>query len=324
MKFNAKYETKEIRESLAKDINKRLVLEDPLSNLREILAKSLSQQDLWVVGCRLGRMSLWPALNGLVSLSDNNNDSLKQWSNYVDLEWYSMSWRIHAIKVIKNGGSIISRDILLIFFLLLGFNRVAEAMWVGDNIYQSIYQHISHPVVYKLQEISEADLDCQLVSDEDSRNINKSGIKAFSQSPICGLAVKLWEILTGKRDPQEVIPEPWPQCQIYEGFFQFWNDRQKLEDAIFEACNYHLRRTKPDRRIHHDIPEFALPPYRQIPLEILAYRNVRKRMGLETPWPAHPLLDSPFVKNLPDELPPSDDPLLKEVLAAVRRILPDV
>jgi hypothetical protein len=35
-------------------------------------------------------------------------------------------------------------------------------------------------------------------------------------------------------------------------------------------------------------------------------------------------LDSPFVKNLPDELPPSDDPLLQEVLTAVRKVLPEV
>lgn len=57
--------------------------------------------------------------------------------------------------------------------------------------------------------------------------------------------------------------------------------------------------------IAYDIAEFETSPFRQIPFEILAYRNARRRMGLQTPMPAHPLLDSPFVKNLPAELPPA-------------------
>lgn len=96
------------------------------------------------------------------------------------------------------------------------------------------------------------------------------------------------------------------------------------KSAILDACDFHVRRMEQDRRVHHHIAEFNSLPFQQIPFEILAYRHIRKRMGLETPFPAHPLLESPFAKNLPEELPPSEDPLLLEVLAAVRKVLPNV
>ena len=77
-----------------------------------------------------------------------------------------------------------------------------------------------------------------------------------------------------------------------------------------------------DGYFEYDMREIKREPYSVLPVEILALRNVRQRLGLDSPWPSHPLLDSPFVKNLPWELPPCQDQILSDVIAAAEKVLP--
>lgn len=269
-------------------------------------------------------LGFWHLQNAFCVIDSDVLDYKEKWIIYFAYAKYSYRIRVLRIEHPQGNGSIGSYEIHRHFTLLLGSGLFEDVFWLGQRIYDSIKKRVSKPVVYELHEISEEDMDRPITDDDDPRNLNRESISGYSDSPLCGFVLRMWLILAGRRQPQERLPAGAPQCGVYDPLFDHWDSPDKLHSAIIEACDFHVRRMKEDRRIHHDIAEFSMSPYRQIPFEILAYRNVRKRMGLDTPWPAHPLLESPLVKHLPQELQPSDDPLLKEVLAAVRKVLPEV
>ncbi len=260
----------------------------------------------------------------LHSAKTSQTECQQYWNLFVDYITSSMRIRVLRIEHRQGDGSIGAYDLHSHFTLLLGSGLIEAAAWLGLRIYESIKRHMKHPVVYELREISEADLERPLTGDDDPRNLNRESISAYTESPLCGFVLRMWLVLTGRREPADRLPDGVPQCGIYGALFQDWDHAEKLADAISAACDFHIVRMKEDRRIPYDIAEFDTSPFRQIPFEILAYRNLRRHLGLETPFPAHPLLDSPFVKSLPNEIKPSGDPLLARVLEYSRKVLPEL
>jgi hypothetical protein len=264
----------------------------------------------------------------------------------IDYCYYSV--RIFTEVVDTPGGCarIFLSNIEKLFFLLLAFNRHEQALWLGGRTYLGdTPERFSgrQNEVWTLREVSEWEalggdehgwrgivtrlrrlIPSQREKEASAGKFDDDPIFPYWQDkPLCGYMLRLWLVMSGQLQPG-VIPEGHPGCGVYEGLFTNWDHPEALENSLIEACDYHLRRSSEDGDGDYDVPEFSLRPYNVIPFEILAYRNVRRKMGLDTPWPPHLLLDSPFVKNFPDKLPPSDDPLLNEVLVAVRKVLPDV
>ncbi len=86
---------------------------------------------------------------------------------------------------------------------------------------------------------------------------------------------------------------------VYQPIFDDW-DKGNLKAQIAALCDYHVTRSQ---EIDDDLPEFLGGPYDLIPIEILALRRARTRMGLETSFPDHPLLATPLARMEPMELP---------------------
>ena len=293
-------------------------------------------------------MGFWAANVMLQDLarSKDRQQVIRACSDYSDLLYYSVRIFVEVIDHPAGKARVFIGDIQQAFFLLLAFNRHEQALWLGGRTYiGDTPERFSgrKDQVWTLREVSEWE---SLGGDEygwrglvtrlrrlipgqrekecsAGRLDDDPMFPYWQEKPLCGYLLRLWLVMSGQAGPEEV-PEGLPGCGVYEGLFLNWNRPAELRESIREACDYHVRRSDEDGDGDYDVPEFCMRPYNVIPFEILAYRNVRKKMGLETPMPDHPLLGTPFVINLPEELPPSDDPLLAEVLAAVRKVLPDV
>jgi hypothetical protein len=277
----------------------------------------------------------------------SNSEKLKErGANFLETTFFYSKILITAVDTPGAGARVWADDVQKLFFLLLVFNRHEQALWLGGRTYLGdTPERFSgrKDQVWKLREVSEWESLGgdevgwrgivtklrRLIPGQKEKECSAGKLPDdpmfpyWQEKPLCGYMLRLWLVMGGQIAPEEV-PAGHPQCGVYEGLFQHWNEPAALERSIIETLDYHIRRSSEDGDGDYDIPEFTLRPYNVIPFEVIAYRNVRKKMGLETPLPSHPLLDSPFVKNLPEELPPSDDPLLKEVLIAIRKVLPDV
>jgi hypothetical protein len=326
---------KHVRDKSLNEINKLLTLETTTEASGNI-AFELSFHKFWSVNQLLAQLYIQKDKTLVMNMASKVSD----YSYYITRIYISIADH-------PDGKVYIPLlDIEHLFFHLLAFNRHEQALWLGGRTYlgdNSERFSGSKNEVWTLREVSEweslggDEVGWRSIVTKLRRLIPGQKEKECSagklpddpmfpywqEKPLCGYMLRLWLVMSGQITPEEV-PAGHPQCGVYEGLFQHWNDPIALERSIIEACDYHVSRSSEDGDGDYDIPEFTLRPYNVIPFEIIAYRNVRKRMGLETSWPAHPLLESPFVKNLPDELPPSDDPLLKEVLEAVRKVLPEV
>ena len=175
--------------------------------------------------------------------------------------------------------------------LLLSFRHWDQARWLGERIYLG-------------------------------KDHNEPAEKWSNSSPVGGFTLRLFEIHSGRKEPEAPCPPNMPALGAYGGLFANWNSPERLKASIAEACDYHVTRMSADTEIEYDIPEFGSQPYNVLPVEILALRAVRERLGLDTPFPSHPLLESPFVTNLPTELPLCTGGLLQDVIAATEKVLP--
>lgn len=180
------------------------------------------------------------------------------------------------------------------YLLLLSFRRWDQAAWFGNRLYLG----------------------------KDHGDPNSPEQPWSNTRPLGGFMLHLYQIVSGMSHPGDPFPASLPDPGPYTGIFTHWNDPDALPNFIAEACDYHVYRTTEDSTIEYDIADFNFLPYHVLPVEILALRAVRERLGLETPFPSHPLLDSPFVKNLPKELPPCGDGLLRDIIAATEKVLP--
>jgi hypothetical protein len=338
-------EIQEIQEWLLKEQNTKILLNEPSKEIRDYLNYGINIEDCTKVLTKFRSISIWTGNLFLNELQSCGKNIACISSTLVDQKYYHV--RVRIIRIDSGGSARISpTDIHFLFFLLLAFNRHEQALWLGGRTYiGDTPERFSgrKDEVWTLREVSEweslggdvtgwgsivAKLR-RLIPGQKEKECSAGKLPDdpmfpyWEDKPLCGYMLRLWLVMSGQIASTE-IPAGHPHCGVYEGLFRHWNDPVALERSLIDALDYHVRRSSEEGDGDYDIPEFTLRPYNVIPFEILAYRNVRARMGLETPLPSHPLLDSPFVKNLPDELPPSDDPLLQEVLTAVRKVLPEV
>jgi hypothetical protein len=84
-----------------------------------------------------------------------------------------------------------------------------------------------------------------------------------------------------------------PDC--YTTILETWKEQKsiELENALFEACEFHIEESKYDTQKRYF--EFNDHFYRLFPAEILAVIQLRQNLNLETPEIMHPLLQLPTV-----------------------------
>lgn len=345
MKIMANAEIGEINEWLSRERNRRFYDQSASEAMAMARGKG-SPETCYRFGSLLWELTVWWRNAFLRDVYEDAQTKTASTSNFLSISFFSSKILITACDTPGAGARVSLNEIQHLFFLLLAFDRHEQALWLGGRTYLGdTPERFSgrKDEVWTLREVSEWE---SLGGDEVGwrgivtrlrRLIPGQAAKECSagrlpddpmfpywqDKPLCGYMLRLWLVMSGQALPQEV-PQGLPGCGVYEGLFQHWDDPADLERSLKEALDYHVRRSGEQGEEEYDVPEFSMRPYNVIPFEILAYRNVRRKMGWETPMPAHALLASPFVKNLPDELPPSNDPLLIEVLAAVRKVLPEV
>lgn len=337
-------EIEEVQEWLGKEINKKLFLDLPSEEISKLLNERLSLENLSHTGCSLRDLSTW---NKNVFLSELAHGPYKSESGQDMVESRYLYLRIHVELIDHPAGraSVSSKNLCLTFLLLLLFNRWEQAEWLGRRIYaaDTIERFNGPQNTYELREVSEweslggdtkgfgavvasirrlipgqREKECSAGQFDD-----EPAFPYWEDKPLCGLVLRIWLLMAGKAKPN-TMPEGLPTCGIYSGLFEHWDDEEKLTDSIIGACDYHLDRIEENPAIDYDVPEFGIRPYNVLPVEILALRTLRKHFGLSTPWPDHPLLSSVFVRNLPDELPPSENELIQRVAKAVQSIFPQI
>jgi len=139
----------------------------------------------------------------------------------------------------------------------------------------------------------------------------------LEKKTVGALAVALGKAMTRG----DLLPEKQSiHLGAYSDIFTSWHNPDRLDDAIQKACDFHVNRTGETK---DDLGEFASTPHNILPTEYLALRQVRKKQGMSTPKPKHPLLDTPF-SELPDPVPSVEDELLSRSIAAAHKVLPNL
>jgi len=101
----------------------------------------------------------------------------------------------------------------------------------------------------------------------------------------------------------------------YAELFQSWDRQEELAHAISSVGDYHVQQIRTDG-------EFENNPHDIFPSEILALYRVREKLGLETPWVKHPLLETPFTQ-VPEKIAYEPDPLVVQAMDLVTKLLPE-
>ncbi|WP_295483613.1 hypothetical protein [uncultured Pseudomonas sp.] len=102
-------------------------------------------------------------------------------------------------------------------------------------------------------------------------------------------------------------------------------DPEKLLPILLDACDTHVERIAlTSRELDSGNFEFGSPFEAVYPAEILAIKNLRLSLGLQTPFIDHPLMKSPYAMlTLPPHTPLEHDELLEQFLKAACRYNPE-
>jgi hypothetical protein len=293
--YKPKKEYSELQRWVSKPFNQQR-LSSHTNTADELLASGVSPRTVNRSASQLGNCSTWWKNTFLIDIWESNEITQRSGALMLDYKYWEI--RIHTAKYDDLSKDDASHASVVSYFksyslfcLLLTFNRWDQAYWLGKRIYGS--------------------------------NEDKCFDEWEMDRPYAGFVLRLHLIMTGQLEPTEVRND-LPKCGAYEGLFTYWYDTEALQQSIIEACDEHYIRTLAASEKKLGIIEFQLRPYSILPVEVLAYRAVRKRMGLETPLPSHPMLDAPFVTNLPEEVPPVKDDLLSKVISAASELYPEI
>lgn len=124
-----------------------------------------------------------------------------------------------------------------------------------------------------------------------------------------------------KQALREAVPSEFAtrDLGVYSQVIEAWDDPTKLGNALVNLCDYHCQQMDGD--IFKWYPEFQYPPFKLVPVEILAIRKLREQLGLATPEVKHPLLELPTA-SMP--LPDLEDTQPDEIINRIRQAYPEL
>ncbi|QDU30016.1 hypothetical protein ETAA8_51340 [Anatilimnocola aggregata] len=156
-----------------------------------------------------------------------------------------------------------------------------------------------------------------LLSDVDSEQLFQ---KRPDWSPVNLLVYKIagrW--LQRDVDPTQIsISRP---CQAYDDIWRYWDDHQRLGEALDAAAEYHVSNGHTSREC--DEMDFFSTYCESIPWEALCILRLRRFQKLAAPSLSHPFLQSPLMSP-PDNLQVVRDELLEQAILAGKTIFPDL
>ncbi len=254
----------------------------PRADLAEFL-RSASPTDFGKALTRIGQLAAWHSRTGCVSIG--NGKAVEGWQEmrrFLDHELWSLRIRCERVRL-TGGGTRNTADPTRKPFHLL-------AMQMAFRDWETIAQ-LGKTVIESRNNIM---LGHSWGSEER---------EAFS-CYVC----ELYTRCAGTDGfPDDFGP--------YEGILAAWSNTAQMADAIHALCDYHVKQIKADGEFEHN-------PHDIFPSEILALYRVREKLGLETPWVNHPLLDTPFTQ-VPEKITYEPDPLVVQAMDLVTKLLPE-
>ncbi len=101
---------------------------------------------------------------------------------------------------------------------------------------------------------------------------------------------------------------------VYQELLDGWDNGTTFANCLVAACDYHVEQAFDDSE--QDTQDFFYTLYNLFPVEILAIKRIRKLQGLSMPEIDHPLMKTSLA-NPPEQIPSSQDDILKEVILKV-------
>jgi hypothetical protein len=130
--------------------------------------------------------------------------------------------------------------------------------------------------------------------------------------------VRLYRKLKRQDDIENIPPDATDWVHPFDDLIDYWDDKEKLAQAIRAMCDYHLHWNYEETEEHDS--EFSAPFAMVNPIEIHALEAVRAELGLSTPRVEHELLQPPFyplpefAKNISTEEILQEDDLLRRIV----------
>lgn len=109
-------------------------------------------------------------------------------------------------------------------------------------------------------------------------------------SPLPRFALRLSEL--AEQRPPSALTALGRDAPAIAALFAAWNDPVRLTTALHGVCDWHLRESLEIE----GYPAFESSPYELFAVDVLAVVSVRRRLGLATTLPSHPLLDLPLAR----------------------------
>jgi hypothetical protein len=139
----------------------------------------------------------------------------------------------------------------------------------------------------------------------------KDGAFGSWDVPLAPFIVNLFSLSQGSPGSLADVGQSASPLEAYAAVFTHWHDPVPLRDTLQKLCDYHASRASAGSG--DDVPEFEEYPYCVFPAEIAALTAVRAVLGLETPLPGHPLMDSPLATP-PIKVSPTPDATLSRLV----------
>ncbi len=281
MKYNRKRRVRETKEWLNKDFNVLTKKDRPLAGLNELLVSNdLDNNEIGEFGIHLHMYSVWKNEQAFQSIMNGDAIGWRLLNNAFLYEYYKVY--INTVLWEKDSRRI----------------RPPRIMW------DEIFPCLAYSLAFNEDEMSH-----WLYSKMLAGISNGCYGVGVDESYVIPFVMKLYEVCFDVSDPIEVEIKRMNHPDPYKKLFEAWEDETELQVVINTLCDYHIERSVDNNRL---IGEFSCRLLDVIPLEIWALQVVRKRLGLNTLLPDHPLLEDPL-GSVPSKIPLDDDELLSKV-----------
>lgn len=253
----------------------------PRADLESFLRVPVSADFGKAIG-RISQLAAWHARRGCVLLGETKaEEGWQELKRSFDYRLWQLRLEVEQVRITNAKGRQEANPTFAPFHLLgmaTAFRDWEAQRWVGDNV----------------------------VTSRNNRLFGHwmSSARGYFRRYLCEIYARS---TGGGGFPDDFGP--------YVSVFFGWNDQQRLADAIYAACDYHVQQIKADG-------EFENNPHDIFPSEMVALYRIRERLGLETPAVKHALLETPFA-NVPDSIEYEPDSLVHEAMDLVMRLLPD-
>lgn len=246
----------------------------------------------------LGFAATWHFFNAAVQLEAGNPEGWRHYEKSLHLSVWEPRIRIRLYRHLNPLGDRYKKP---------GYFGHAKHL-IGGLAHPGEEMSVCRIGEYFLSEATETDLTFDMYG-ERLPELNSFILWLYCQSE-----EEDWEERVIKRVPLS-------DMGVFQSVVDAWKDEHALEKALSGILDVHLARLEVKQQVYS---EFHHMPFSLIPTEYYAIKNVRAKLGLNTPQPKHRLLEEGLFGEMPEKLPKGEDTIFDEAIRRVQELFPDV